>query len=72
MTSKEFIEVTSIHDGRKACIRAACITSVVDNGETQEDFGTKPEHRRINFDGQYFDAVESYDDINDMIYNAEL
>lgn len=31
MNNKEFIEVTSIYDGKKAAIRAACIDSVVDN-----------------------------------------
>lgn len=31
MILKEFIEVTSIYDGKKALIRAACIDAVIDN-----------------------------------------
>lgn len=69
---KEFIEVTSIYDGRKAAIRVACIDSVVDNAEEKQDFGMKPECRRINFGDGYLDVSESYDDICNMIYQAEL
>ena len=79
---KEFIEVTSIHDGRKASIRAACIDSVVDNEREIETFVvdgnetfvtvTKPACRTIHFDGTTFDCVESYESILEMIYNAEL
>ena len=69
---KEFIEVTSIYDGKKAAIRAAWIDSVVDNAAEKQDFGVKPEHVRINFGGSYLDVSESYEDICDMIYKAEL
>ena len=69
---KNFIEVTSIYDGKKAEIRVACIDSVVDNAEERQDFGIKPECRRINFGGSYLDVSESYDDICNMIYQAEL
>ena len=72
MTNKEFIEVTSIYDGKKAAIRAACVDAVIDNAEQKEDFGTKPEFRRIVYSGTHFDAVEEYDEICNMIYNAEL
>ena len=74
---KEFIEVTSIYDGKKACIRAACIDAVIDNMEECENYAvgpcvSKPPCRTIRYGGCTFDAVESYDDICDMIYNAEL
>lgn len=72
MNLKEFIEVTSVYDGRKAAIRAACIDSVVDNAEERQDFGVKPEYRRICYGGIYFDASESYDEICEMICSAEL
>lgn len=38
MGLKEFIEVTSIYDGKKARIRAACIDAVIDNAEEVEKF----------------------------------
>ena len=38
MNLKEFIEVTSIYDGRKAAIRAACIDAVVDNAPEHEQY----------------------------------
>lgn len=72
MNLKEFIEVTSIYDGRKAAIRAACIDSVVDNAAEKQDFGVKPECRRVNFGGSYLDVSESYEDICAMIYKAEI
>ena len=69
---KEFIEVTSIYDGRKAAIRASCIDSVIDNAAEKQDFGMKPECRRINYSGGYLDVSESYEEICGMIYSAEL
>lgn len=72
MILKEFIEVTSVYDGKKAAIRAACIDSVIEYPPQDKDFGVKPEHRKIVYSGFEFDAVESYDEICDMIYNAEL
>ena len=77
MNNKEFIEVTSIYDGKKAAIRAACIDSVVDNAPENEQYAdglhvVKPSCRIIHYSGCTFEAMESYDDICDMIYNAEL
>ena len=73
MSLKEFIEVTSVVDGRKSIIRAACIDAVHDNGEQQQDFGVKPEHRKIVYSGGCsLDVVESMAEISDMIYKAEL
>lgn len=79
---KEFIEVTSIYDGKKAMIRAALIDSVIDNDREVKNFYnedgatfsfvTKPSCRRIFFNGNDFEASESYEDIINMIYNAEL
>ena len=82
MGLKEFIEVTSIYDGKKARIRAACIDAVIDNAEEVEKFHcngvcvfsstTKPACMAIHYNGCVFDAAESYDDICGMIYDAEL
>lgn len=69
---KEFIEVTSIYDGKKAVIRASCIDSVIDNAASKEDFGVKPAHRTIIYNGAHFDCIEEYDEICEMIYRAEL
>lgn len=69
---KEFIEVTSIYDGRKSLIRASCIDAVHDYGEEKVDFGVKPSHREVVFNGCGLDVVESLDEISEMIYGAEL
>lgn len=74
---KEFIELTSICDGRRVCIRSAYIEAVVDNGEeTVEYMGksytVKPSHRTVHFSGITVDVVEGYDEICSMIYSAEL
>ena len=67
-----FIEVTALYDGRKALLRADCISAVLDNGEERVDYGVKPECRTIHFSGTTLDVIESYDDIIDMIWKAEL
>lgn len=74
MIPSGFIEVTALVDGRKACIRAECIESVLDNAEERNEYGlvSKPECRTVNYSGHYIDVVESYDDILNMIWNAEL
>lgn len=77
MILKEFIEVTSIYDGRKAAIRAACIDAVVDNAAEKQSFAdgslmVKPDCRTIHYGGCTFDCIEGYGEICDMIYNAEL
>ena len=77
MNLKEFIEVTSIYDGRKAAIRAACIDAVVDNAPEQEQYAdglhvVKPACRTIRYGGATFDCIESYDEICDRIGKAEL
>ena len=82
MNLKEFIEVTSIYDGKKAAIRAACIDSVVDNERVTESYTvdgfsmhttvTKPACRTIHFGGAKFDCIEGYEEICDMIWKAEM
>lgn len=69
---KEFIEVTSLSDGRKASIRASSIDSVLDNAEEDMAFGKKPECRTICYAGHELDVIEGYDEICDMIYRAEF
>lgn len=77
MNLKEFIEVTSVYDGKKAVIRAAIIDAVVDNTPESEHYAdgrymVKPACRTIRYAGATFDCLESYEDICDMIYKAEL
>lgn len=74
---KEFIEVTSVVDGKKASIRAAAIDGVFDNDLEYAEYGNnrfvvKSPCRTIRYNGGSFDCIESYEDICDMIYNAEL
>ncbi len=73
----EFIELTSIYDGRRACIRAACIDAVIDNAEEQTSYAgsvltVKPSCRTVHYSGSSIDVTESYDEICAMIYSAEL
>ena len=69
---KEFIEVTAQYDGRKACIRAACIEGVTDNAEDRNGESVRLECRTIFYSGRSINVTESYDDIIDMIYRAEM
>ncbi len=69
---KEFIEVTALYDGKKAAIRVACIDSVIDNSEQKMEYGVKPACRTINYGGYSIDVIDSYDDICEKIYQAEL
>lgn len=69
---KEFIEVTAQYDGRKACIRAACIEGVTDNAEDRNGESVHLECRTIFYAGRSINVTESYDDIIDMIYRAEM
>lgn len=67
-----FIEVTALVDGRPALIRAESVTAVLDNGEEEVAYGTKPSHRTIVYNGDSLDVVESLEEICDMMYAAEL
>ena len=69
---KEFIEVTAQYDGRKACIRAACIEGVTDNAEDRNGESVRLESRTIFYSGRSINVTESYDEIIDMIYRAEM
>ena len=69
---KEFIEVTAQYDGRKACIRAACIESVTDNAEQKDGESIRMECRTINYAGRSINVIESYEEIIDLIYKAEM
>lgn len=77
MNLKEFIEVTSIYDDKKAIIRAACIDAVVDNAAETANFAgrnvmVKPPCTTIKYSGTSIDVTESLEDISNMIYQAEL
>jgi hypothetical protein len=72
MILKEFIEVTAQYDGRKACIRAACIEGVTDNAEQKDGETIRLESRTIFYAGKSINVTESYEEILNMIWNAEL
>lgn len=69
---KEFIEVTAQYDGKKAIIRAATIEAVTDNAEDKNGESIRLACRTIFYAGQTINVIESYDEIVDMIYQAEL
>jgi hypothetical protein len=69
---KDFIEVTSIYDGKKSVIRSESIEAVHDNDAENVDFGVKPAHRTIVYNGRALDVIESLEDICNMIYKAEF
>ena len=72
MILKEFIEVTAQYDGKKACIRASCIECVTDNAEQKDGETIRLASRTIFYSGRSINVVESYDEIINMIWNAEL
>ena len=67
MILKEFIEVTAQYDGRKACIRAACIEGVTDNAEQKDGETIRLESRTIFYAGKSINVTESYEEILNMI-----
>lgn len=68
-----FIEVHALCDGKAASIRADQIDAVFDNDEADIDGAHKPACRTISFSGgRSLDVTEEYDDIMNMIWNAEL
>ena len=69
---KEFIEVTAQYDSRKACIRASLIEGVTDNAEQRDGEKVLLESRTIYYAGHSINVIESYDEIVEMIYHAEL
>jgi hypothetical protein len=72
MISKEFIEVTAQYDGKKAIIRVACIEGVTDNAEQKNGETISMASRTIYYAGRSINVIESYDELLDMIWNAEL
>ena len=69
---KEFIEVTAMRDGKKACIRAASIECVMDNAEVDEGERVIKACRTIMYSGNCIDVMEEYDDILDQMWRAEM
>ena len=69
---KEFIEVTSVCDNKRAAIRAVCINCITENEETDEEEGITVDYRTIDYDGGSIDVIESYEEIMAKIYKAEL
>ena len=72
MVSKEFIKVTAQYNGKPAYIRATLIESVVDNDEQKDGETIRLACRTVNYAGRSINVIESYDEIIDMIYQAEM
>lgn len=73
MKPSGFIEVHALCDGKIASIRADCVDAVFDNDAQNVDGATKPPCRSILFSGgRSIDVTESYEEIMNMIWNAEL
>lgn len=70
---KDFIEVHALIDGCVCAIRSECIESVESYNEEKGEYGAvKPAHTEINYGGHSLDVVESYEEVMNMIWNAEL
>lgn len=67
-----FIEVTCLLDGEKALIRTECIEAIYDNPETQLSWGVKPRFTTIEYGGHSIDVVESYEEVKNKMWRAEL
>ena len=69
---KEFIEVTAQYDGKKAAIRSTCIEGVSDNAEDRNGESVRFSCRTVYYSGRSIDVTESYEEIMEKIYSAEL
>lgn len=73
MKPSNFIEVHALYDGCIAAIRADVIDSVMENSEQNVEGAMKPACRSIIYSGgRCLDVTESYEEIMNMIWNAEL
>lgn len=73
LKSKDFIEVHALVDGCICAIRFECIESVEAYNEEKGEYGAvKPAHTDINYSGHCLSVVESYEEVMNMIWNAEL
>ncbi len=73
LKSKDFIEVHALVDGCICAIRSECIESVGSYNEERGVCGAvKPAHTEINYSGHSLDVVESYEEVMNMIWKAEL
>lgn len=72
-SSKDFIEVHALVDGCICAIRSDCIESVEAYNEAKVLYGAlKPAHTEIYYSGHSLEVVESYEEVMNMIWNAEL
>ena len=72
-SSKDFIEVHALIDGCICAIRSECIESVESYNEEKGAYGAiKPAHTEIYYSGHSLEVVESYEEVMNMIWNAEL
>jgi len=72
-SSKDFIEVHALVDGCICAIRSDCITAVESYKEEKGVYGAvKPAHTEIYYSGHNLEVVESYEEVMNMIWSAEL
>lgn len=68
-----FIEVTCLSDGMRASLRAENIVSVYEVGEEIDDGAKRPAHVQIvTSNGSCLRVTDSYDDVKQKIWKAEL
>lgn len=72
MIPKEFICVTSLVDGKRALVRSSCIDAVYENDAEDVDYGRKPSCVTLCHGSSCLDVCEGFDEVCNMIYNAEL
>ena len=72
---KDFIEVHAQFDGKPASIRSESIDAVIDNDAYQSKDSNEKRPACVTVcygGGRSLDVTESYAEIMDMIWNAEL
>lgn len=69
---KDFIEVTAQYDGKRASIRSSCIEAVTENAEDRNGERVSFPCRTIWYAGKSINVLESYDEILQMMYEAEF
>ena len=72
MTPSGFIEVTCLSDGLKCLLRVDNIAALYDCGEERFSWGTKPSHTMIVYSSETVDVAESYEEVKDMMWKADL
>jgi hypothetical protein len=72
--NREFIEVHTLEDGKRLCVRSADVVAVYEcDAERIMPHVIKPAHTLVEFaHGGNAEIVETYDEVCDMIFRAEM